>query len=110
MGLFRIIIFFVCISIPCQVFSQTPSSLCQSQKQSRIPNRILYLIYSGHIPSAIQLYQDYCNSTGRHDFELIQQMGLFTLEQGYKNRDPEIQLMDLFGAGISIHERALYIL
>lgn len=73
-------------------------------------NRVLYLMQSGHLSSSLQLYRAYVTETGEHDLETIQRMGLMFLDQGSKSNDPEIQLLTLFGAGISINEDAQYIL
>lgn len=77
---------------------------------STSPNRILFLMQSGHINSALNLYREYVAQTGHHDPDLLQHIGLALLEQGYRTREPEIQLLTLFGAGISLNEKALYIL
>lgn len=65
---------------------------------------------SGHISQVISTYQQYHKKSGQHDYELIQEMGLFLLDQGYRSADPETRLMATFGAGISLNERILYIL
>lgn len=73
-------------------------------------NHILYLMHAGETAKALEAYQAYRKDIGRNDFALIEQMGLILLHQGYRTRDPEIQLLTLFGAGISTNEKALYIL
>ena len=73
-------------------------------------NHLLFLMSSGHISQAIDVYKQYHQQNGQHDFELIQEMGLFLLDQGYHSSDPETQIMTIFGAGISMNERTLYIL
>jgi HEAT repeat protein len=73
-------------------------------------NHILFLMHTGNTAQALQEYQQYHLKTGSHDFELIEQMGLALLDQGYRSNDPEVQLLTLFGAGISTNEKALYIL
>lgn len=73
-------------------------------------NRMLYLMRTGHISSALKLYQDYYTQNGRHDLDLVQKMALMILDQGYRSDDPEAQLLTLFGAGIALNEKALYIL
>lgn len=74
------------------------------------PNRILFLMQSGHFPEAISLYKEYVAATGKQNSELLEQIGLFLLNQGTSTNDPEIQLLTIFGAGISFNEKALYIL
>lgn len=73
-------------------------------------NHVLFLMRTGSISRAMDAYKLYHRENGQHDFELIQEMGLLLLDQGYRNSDPEIQVMTTFGAGISLNERALYIL
>lgn len=65
---------------------------------------------AGQTQPALQLYQDYYVQKGRHDLDLVQKMGLILLEQGSRSDDPEIQLLSLFGAGISLNEKILPIL
>lgn len=81
-----------------------------NQKDQIRPNQILYLIQIGKISNAIQLYRQYVKQIGQHDFEILQHIGLGLLDYGYHSKDPEIQLMTLFGAGTSNNEKALYIL
>lgn len=74
------------------------------------PNRILFLMQAGKTEQALNLYYDYANQQGHHDLELVRQIGMTVLDQGYRISDPETQLLTLFGAGISANENALYIL
>jgi HEAT repeat protein len=70
----------------------------------------VYLMQSGECEKAFQAYQEHYNQTGTHDFELIERLGLILLDQGFRTRDPETQLLTLYGAGISLDEKALYII
>ena len=72
--------------------------------------QILYSMHSGDIDRALELYQSFHQETGKHDLELVQQIGLILLDKGYRSSDAEVQLLTLFGAGISNNERCLYIL
>lgn len=74
------------------------------------PNHILFLMHTGDTAKALKAYQDYVKESGSHDFELIERIGLIVLDQGFRTRDPEILLLTMFGAGISLNEKALYIL
>lgn len=74
------------------------------------PERILYLLRSGNSEAAFKLYEQYRIESRKHHLDLIQSMSLALLEQGYRTKNPEIQMMTLFGAGISGDENALYIL
>jgi hypothetical protein len=71
---------------------------------------MLYLIQAGRPRDAIALYQAEYALAKRHNFELLQQIGLGIIEEGYQSGDPESQLLSLFGAAISCHEQTLHIL
>lgn len=73
------------------------------------PNHIMYLMHAGETAKALEAYQRYRQEAGANDFDLIERIGLILLDQGYRTRDPEIQQLTLFGAGISTNEKALYI-
>lgn len=73
-------------------------------------NHILYHMHTGNINQALDLYREHQKDLGHHDLELLQQIGLTLLDRGHRSSDSEIQLLTLFGAGVSSHERALYIL
>lgn len=62
------------------------------------------------IDSALDRYQQYCNLSGKYDFETLQQMGLIMLHKGALSEDPQVYHMTLFGAGISGSSQALEIL
>lgn len=75
----------------------------------------LYMVQNADIESALRQYQEYYSRSGRHDFEVLQQMGLVLFKQGIQSEDPAIFTMTLFGAGLSgsvnsleILERGLY--
>lgn len=72
--------------------------------------RILFLLQQGEHQQALKLYQEKFQAKGQHDFELLHQMGLRILDYGFRLHDPECQLLALFGAGVSAHEDAYYIL
>lgn len=72
--------------------------------------RILFLIQQGEHEQALKLYQTTFQATGQHDFELLHQIGLRILDYGFKQHDPECQLLALFGASVSAHEDVYYIL
>lgn len=72
--------------------------------------RILFLIQQGEHEQALNLYKTSYQETNQHDFELLHQIGLRILEDGFRQSDPESQLLALFGASVSAHEDAYYIL
>jgi HEAT repeat protein len=99
MALLKVVICTLLFFIPCLHGSEAMES-----------QQILYTLQSGDLPQALKLYQQLAKTNGEHDLELLQQIGLGLLDQGYRSRAPDIQLLTLFGAGISTTERTLYIL
>lgn len=91
------------LSISCAAFSV-------DQLTGKESNRILFLMQAGQVPKALELYQSHRQQLGHHDLELVRQMGMMLLEQGYRTGDPETRLLTLYGAGISLDERVLYLL
>lgn len=75
-----------------------------------ISHRILYLIQTGHLNDGLDLYKSYAKELGHHDQELLREISFLLLDQGARSNDPETQLMAIFGAGISLSEKALHIL
>lgn len=73
-------------------------------------NHILYLMHAGETAKALQTYQSYRKETGTDDFDLLEQIGLILLDQGFRSSDEEVKHLTLFGAGVSTNEKALYIL
>lgn len=71
---------------------------------------LLYLISQNKPQQSIDLYNQQLQATGEHNYELLHQIGLALLKAGFQQKDPEIQLMTLFGASISAHDDAFYIL
>ncbi len=62
---------------------------------------ILYLLQSKEFNRAVDLYNEYRTALGRHDFEILQQMGMIILDQGARSPDPETQLMSIYGSSIA---------
>jgi HEAT repeat protein len=73
-------------------------------------SNILFLMQSGNSEKAIENYLQYYAEVGHHDPEVVQQIAFILLDQGFRNADPEANLLTLFGAGISLNERVSYIL
>lgn len=97
----------ICLT-PLFCFSE-PAAPPSHPQQTNV-SRILYLMHTGETAKALEAYQEHRKESGTNDFELIEQIGLILLDQGYRTRDPEIQCLTMFGAGISTNEKALYIL
>lgn len=70
----------------------------------------LYLMQQRKVEESIDRYRELADLSGRHDFELLQQMGLILLQKGIQTEDPQTFLMTLFGAGFSGCAGALEIL
>lgn len=71
---------------------------------------LLFLLQQGEHEQALKLYQENFQSDRPHDFELLHQIGLRILDHGFRQSDPECQLLALFGASVSAHEDVYYIL
>lgn len=74
------------------------------------PNRILFLLNHGQYKEALELYDQVYKETGKHNFELLQQMSLLILDQGFKSDKPEEQMLAIFGAGISLNDMTFHLL
>lgn len=92
----------------CLCFTPVFSDVISSEEVASIKEKtginklhILYLLQSNEYGRAIDLYQEYKVSLGRHDFEILQQMGLIILAQGSRSPDPETQLISIFGSSIA---------
>lgn len=70
----------------------------------------LYLMQQNQIEESIERYREFSDLTGRHDFEILQQMGLILLQKGIQSEDPQTFRMTLLGAGLSGSASALEIL
>lgn len=70
----------------------------------------LYLMQNNQVEQAFSRYQQFCQESGKYDFETLQQMGLILLQKSIQSQDPQTFLMALFGAGISGSVGALEIL
>lgn len=78
--------------------------------QAAAPEKILFSVHQGDLAQALVLYNDYKTARGKHDHELLQQISLSLLDQGFRSLKPEVQLLTIFGAGVSANEQCLYIL
>ncbi len=70
----------------------------------------LYLMQQNQIEESIDKYREYASLSGRHDFEVLQQMALILLQKGIQSEDNQTFMMTLFGAGLSGSANALEIL
>ena len=84
--------------------------ICQETHRQTLPQQVILAMQAGNITRAIELYHAYKKELGHHDLELVQRMGLVLIDQGCRISDPEVQVLTVFGAGISTNEKTLYIL
>lgn len=70
----------------------------------------LYLMQQNQTEESIEKYREFADLSGRHDFEVLQQMGLILLQKGIQSPDNQAFMMTLFGAGLSGSANALEIL
>lgn len=96
-------------SILAVVFSPSPP-LEGAEEVDFNQGRILFLLQQGEHQQGLKVYQEKFQGADQHSFELLHQIGLRILDSGFRQRDPESQLLALFGASIAAHEDAYYIL
>lgn len=75
-----------------------------------ISGQILYLVHRGDASEGLKRYIEQAHLSEQHDYALLQQIGIALLEEGASSRDPEIQLISLLGAGISLSPLLLPVL
>lgn len=75
-----------------------------------LKKQIQFLASNGRTLQAIELYKEIKQKTNRHQTELLRELSFGILERGRTSKDPEILLMTLFGAGISLDESTAHII
>ncbi len=75
-----------------------------------VSGQMLYAIHRGEAKNGFENYLNYAGECKTQDFSLLQQAAKALLEQGIDSKDPEIQLMCMFGAGVSTSTEMLPIL
>lgn len=96
MGLYGLIVWTLCFFAPLSALNEG--------------NRILFILSQGQVEQGIELYQKFAEEKGKHDYTLLEQMSLLLIDRGFKSKEPEDQLMSIFGAGIASNDRTLYLL
>ncbi len=86
------------------------SSILFGGELDEIKLHSLYLMQQGQMAESIEKYREYAELTGRHDFEVLQEMGIILLQKGIQSQDSQTFMMTLFGAGLSGSANALEIL
>lgn len=100
-------LFFICVFFFQCVYGEISDNALSTPNHQT--NHILFLMHTGNTAEALEAYKTYSAEIGAHDFDLLEQIGLILLDQGFRTRDSETQVLTLFGAGISANEKALYI-
>lgn len=98
------------LKLCCLLFVFSCAPLLSEMSSPSENGRILFLIQQGQYQKAIELYCETTQLQGTHDFDLLHRMGLSILDFGFRQNDPEIQLLSLFGASISARDDVFYIL
>lgn len=75
-----------------------------------VSGHMLYLLHKGETTKACEVYVSQAEAEQSHDFSLLQQAAVRLLEEGMSQEDPEVRLMCLFGAGVSVSTDLLHIL
>lgn len=83
---------------------------CGYAEENQTTRRILYLARQGNTVEAIDLYRNYTEAIGKADYELLQLIGLHLLELGFASKEPETQLLAVYGAGVAAHDQAASLL
>lgn len=65
------------------------------------PRHILFLMTSGHVDRALESYTDYVKARGKHDFEVLEEIGRILIEQGCASKDVETAMIGLYGIAVS---------
>jgi HEAT repeat protein len=84
--------------------------LLAAMAPAEVKFQALFLMQQNRIEESIDRYTEYTSLTGRHDFEMLQQMGLTLLQKGIQSPEHQTFLMTLFGAGLSGSVGAIEIL
>jgi len=68
---------------------------------TEVSGPMLYSLHHGDVERAFKGYIEQAKEEHTHDFALLQQAAKALLEQGAASKDPEIQLLCMFGAGVA---------
>lgn len=72
--------------------------------------QILFLAKAGDSDKALQLFTEAFKASRQADFNVLQQLALSIIHQGYASSKREDKILSLFGAGVAIHEGTFDIL
>lgn len=98
MALFKIVI----TLLTCSLFA--------ASELDELKYHSLYLMQQNQVEESLEKYREFSDLSGRHDFEILQQLGLILLQKGIQSTESQTLMMTLFGAGISGSAAALDII
>lgn len=70
----------------------------------------LYLMHTQEVEQAIDRYLELAEKTGSQNYEILQQMALSLMRQGSKSKDPQVQILSMYGAGLANSAQSIDIL
>lgn len=73
-------------------------SLCAEAPQKQ---QVLYVAQTQDAKETLKLYQEYKESLGKHDFEVLGQIASLWVEQSARDANPEKQTLGIFAFGIA---------
>jgi HEAT repeat protein len=88
----------------------TTYSTCLAAFPTDISGQMLFAIHRGEIQKGFESYLTYAQESQTQDFALLQQAAKALLTQGIHSKDPAIELMCMFGAGVATSTEMLPIL
>ncbi|MDN3504081.1 MAG: HEAT repeat domain-containing protein [Rhabdochlamydiaceae bacterium] len=65
------------------------------------PRHVLFLMSSGKTDMALEVYDKYYKETGKHDFEILEEIGRILIDQGCMSKDLETAMIGLYGVAMS---------
>jgi hypothetical protein len=69
-------------------------------------SKSLYLLHAGKVKEAFSHYQEQATRAGVQDLKTLERLGLGVLKQTMQDKEPKLQLLALYSAGLSEHEEA----
>ncbi len=70
-----------------------------------LKGQALYRVNQGKIAEGIEAYKELVKTLGKQDHELLEQISLSILAKGFEEREPEKQILALFGASVSMNDK-----
>jgi len=100
----------VCLTLPILALCHATAQNLAIPSSTDLKLQTLFLMQQNKVEESITRYRKHTELTGRHDFEMLQLMGLTLLQKGIQSEDPQTFMMTLYGAGLSGSTGSLEIL